>query len=100
MNTDDLKALIKDKQIIDFETCEQDFDHRLRLTLRDIESGEVGVLAVAPRELALPEEMVLDYSYRAVASPFGPPPEECLIADLQTRTGPDYERGEVPFLFD
>lgn len=99
MNTDDLKALIRDKQVIDFETSEQDFEHELRLTLRDMESGELGVLAVIARELALPEETVLDYSYRAVVSPFGPPPEECLINDLRTRTGPDYERGEIPFLF-
>lgn len=100
MNTDDLKALISDKQVIDFETCEQDFEHELRLTLHDMESGEVGVLAVTARELALPEEIALDYSYQAAASPFRAPYDECLIADLQTRTGPDYERGEVPFLFD
>lgn len=100
MNTDELKLLIKDKTIIDFETDDQDFAHGLRLVLQDMETGEMGLLAVEPRELVLPDETVLAYSYQVLNSPFGTPPEECLIADLKTKVGPDYERGEVPFLFD
>lgn len=100
MNTDELKQLIQDKQIIDFDTDSQDFEHGLRLVLRDTETGEMGLLAVESRAMVLPDEVVLDYSYQVVGSPFGLPFEECLIADLKTKIGPDYERGEVPFLFD
>lgn len=100
MNTDELKLLIKDKAIIDFDASDQDFAYGLRLVLRDMETGEMGLLAVEPRELVLPDEIVLAYSYQVLDSPFGAPPEECLIADLKTKVGPDYERGEVPFLFD
>lgn len=100
MDSDSLKSLIRNKQVIDFETGDQDFDHGLRLVLRDMDTGEMGVLAVEPCQVVLPEEWVLDYSYHAIGEELGAPPEECLIADLKTKTGPDYERGEVPFLFD
>lgn len=100
MDSDTLKQLIRNKQIIDFETSDQDFDHGLRLVLRDFETGEMGILAVEPVQVALPEEAVLDYSYQAISKEVGPVFEECLILDLKTRTEPDYERGEVPFLFD
>lgn len=98
MNTDELKQLIKDKTIIDFDTSDQDFAHGLRLVLRDIETGEMGLLAIEPRAMVLPDEVVLDYSYQVLQSAFGTPPEECLIADLQTRIGPDYDPSDVPFL--
>lgn len=100
MDNDTLKQLIRNKQIIDFETSVQDFDHGLRLVLRDFETGEMGILAVEPVQVALPDEWVLDYSYQAISEELGPPLEECLITDLKTKVGPDYERGEVPFLFD
>lgn len=99
MNTSDLKDLLKNKTIIDFDSSEQDFDHGLRLVLRDSDTGEMGLLAVEPRVLALPDEVVLDYSYQVIESPVGPPPEECLILDLKTRIGPDFEKGEIPFMF-
>lgn len=100
MDSDTLKQLIKNKAIVDFETEDQDFDHGLRLVLRDFETGEIGVLAVEVCHVALPEEKVLDYSYHAISEEIGPVFEECLILDLKTRLNPDYERGEVPFLFD
>lgn len=98
MNTDELKLLIKDKAIIDFDTSDQDFAHSLRLVLRDMETGQMGLLAVEPGTMILPDEVVLDYSYQVLQSPFGIPPEECLIADLRTRVGPDYDPSDVPFL--
>lgn len=100
MNSDTLKQLIKNKAIIDFETSDQDFDHGLRLVLRDFETGEMGILAVEPVQVALPDERMLDYSYQAISEEVGPVFEECTIVDLKTKTGPDYDRGEVPFLFD
>lgn len=100
MSSDELKQLIKHKTIIDFETGDQDFEHGLRLVLQDMETGEMGLLAVEPRELVLPDETVLAYSYQVLDSPFGTPPEECLIADPKTNIAPAYEKGEVPFLFD
>lgn len=100
MDSDTLKQLIRNRQIIDFETSVQDFDHGLRLVLRDFETGEMGVLAVEVCHVALPEEKVLDYSYHAISEEVGPVFEECLVADLKTKTGPDYDRGEIPFLFD
>lgn len=100
MDSDSLKRLIKNKAIIDFQTEDQDFDHGLRLVLRDFETGEMGILAVEPVQVALPDEWVLDYSYQAISEEVGPPFEETLILDLKTKIGPDYDRGEVPFLFD
>ena len=100
MTTEDLQQLIQNKTIIDFETGEQDFAHGLRLVLRDLETGQMGLLAIEPRQLVLPDEVILDYSYQDLSAELGPPPEECLIADLKTKTGPDFEPGEVPFLFD
>lgn len=100
MNSDTLKQLICDKQIIDFETGDQDFEHGLRLMFRDVETGALGLLCVEPRVLILPDEVVLDYSWQDISTELGPPPEECLIADLKTNIAPAYEKGEVPFLFD
>lgn len=75
-------------------------DGSLCIFLQDLESGDCGLLAVEPVQLALPDERAFEYSYQDVRVELGPPPEECLIADLKTRVGPDYERGDVPFLFD
>lgn len=97
MNSDELKQLIRDKRIIDFDTDSQDFAHGLRLVLADMESGEVGLLAIEPRTLVLPDETVLDYSYQVLQSPFGAPPEECLIADLRTRVERDFPPDQLPF---
>lgn len=85
MDSDTLKQLIRNKQIIDFETSDQDFDHGLRLVLRDFETGEMGILAVEPVQVALPDERVLDYSYQAISEEVGPVFEECLILDTGSK---------------
>lgn len=77
MTTDQIKELIRDKQIIDFQTDDQDFAHGLRLVLRDIETGEMGLLAVEPCELTMPDEIVLDYSYQVLSKPDTPHFDEC-----------------------
>lgn len=99
MNIQDLKQLLSGKQIIDLQTEDQDFEHGLRLVLRDIESGDLGLLAIEPMQLVLPDEIVLDYSYQDLSLELGPPPPECVIVDLKTNVAPAYEKGEVPFLF-
>lgn len=81
----------------EFIACD---DGSLRIFLQDLGSGECGLLAVEAEMLVLPDEARLAYSYQDVTAELGPPPEECLITDLKTKTGPDYERGEIPFLFD
>lgn len=77
MTTDELKALIKNKQIIDFDSSEQDFEHGLRLVLRDMESGEMRLLAVEPTVLTMPDETLLDYSYQVLTEPRMPHFDEC-----------------------
>lgn len=76
MNTEDLKTLLKSKQIVDFDSTEQDFGHGLRLVLRDLETGEMGLLAVEPTALILPDEIALDYSYQTIEAA-GPVFDEC-----------------------
>lgn len=100
MTNDDLKQLIANKTILDFETGDQDFDHGLRLVLRDNQTGAIGLLAIEPL-LMYPDESecVLKYSYQDMEAELGPPPEECLILNLKTKVGPDFEKGEIPFLF-
>lgn len=99
MTTTELKALLDGKSL-ELIDDDQDAAHGLRLLVADAETGEVGLLAVGPRVLVLPDEIVLDYSYEILQSLFGAPPEECLILDLKTNIHPAYEKGEVPFLFD
>lgn len=99
MKTEQIKELIDGKSL-ELVNDDQDAAHGLRLLVTDIGTGEVGLLAIEPRAMVLPDEVVLDYSYQVLQSPFGPPPEECLITDLKTNIAPAYEKGEVPFLFD
>lgn len=99
MNIQDLKQLLNGKQIIDLQTEDQDFEHGLRLMLRDTKTGDLGLLAIEPMQLVLPDEIVLDYSYQDLSLELGPPPPECVIVDLKTNVAPAYEKGEVPFLF-
>lgn len=95
MSTDDLKQLLEAKTFrAEFEIS----NTGLRVFLQD-EDGNCGLLAVEPRQYVLPDETLLDYSWQDISAELGPPPEECLIADLKTRVGPDFEPGEVPFLF-
>lgn len=101
MTNETLKELLKNKQILDFQTDDQDFAHGLRLVLRDMETSELGVLAVEPQILEFDDVAVLWYSYQEITDRFAPsPPDECLIFDLKTNIAPAYEKGEVPFLFD
>lgn len=97
MNTDEVEALLGGKSWRAEFTIT---DHSLRIFLQDLDSGDCGLLAVEPVQLALPDERAFEYSWQDIALELGPPPEECLILDLKTRVGPDYERHEVPFLFD
>lgn len=96
MTTEDLKQLLEAKTFrAEFEIS----DHGLRVFLQD-ENGNCGLLVVEPRQYVLPDEALLDYSYQNITAELEPPPQECLIADLKTKTGPDFEPGEVPFLFN
>lgn len=99
MTTPELKTLLDGKSL-ELVNDDQDAAHGLRLLVTDADTGEVGLLAIEPRTMVLPDEVVLDYSYQVLQSPFGTPPEECLIADFRTKIEPDYDRGTVPFLFD
>lgn len=97
MTTNDLQQLLADKSWRAEFTIT---DHGLRIFLQDTNSGDCGLLAIEPVQLALPDERALEYSWQDVRAELGPPPEECLIADLKTKTGPDFEPGEIPFLFN
>lgn len=96
MTNETLKELLKDKQILDFETGDQDFAHGLRLVLRDVETGELGVLTVEPCQLVLPDEVVLDYDYREITDRLAPSPEHFYQIDTLGR--PNDARSNVPFL--
>ena len=98
MNTEDLQQLLESRTFrAEFMACD---DHKLRIFLQDLDSGQVGELAVEAVQLALPDERSLVYSYQDISAELGPPPEECLILDLKTRTDYDFPKGSVPFLFD
>lgn len=99
MNNDEIKSLIATKAILDLECSDQDFEHGLRLMFRDLETGELGVLAVNPFGDPFEEECRLSYSYTPTETAFGTPPLECFIDDLKTRLEPDFEKGETPSLF-
>lgn len=99
MNTDQLKQLLRNKTIIDFDGEDQDFQHGLRLVLRDEATGDLGLLAVEPWGDPFEGLNKLSYSYQELESPFGTPPAECLILDLKTRVEPDFELGATPTLF-
>lgn len=71
----DLKQLIKNKTVIDFANEDQDFAHGLRLVLRDNETGEMGLLAVEPDSVVMPEENLLFYSYQRIETTLPPPSE-------------------------
>lgn len=96
MSTDELQ------QLLDGKTLRAEFtitDTSVRIFLQDPDTGDCGVLAIEPIQLALPDERALEYSWQDVRAELGPPPDEQLY-DIATRVGLDYERGEVPFLFD
>lgn len=96
MNTEELKLLLTNKSL-ELINDDQDAAHGLRLLVTDAETGEVGLLAIEPCELVLPDEVVLSYLYQMLQSPFSTPPEECLIADLQTRVERDFPPDQLPF---
>lgn len=93
----ELKQLLTGKQIELLDNEDQDAAHGLRLLVIDAATNSVGVLAIEPVQLAIPDEPALDYSWQWVREPVMPHFEECDYSIL-TRTGPDYDRGEVPFL--
>lgn len=97
MTTEELEHLLQSTTWrAEFMACD---DGQLRIFLQDLETGECGLLAIEPSVLVLPDEAVLNYSYQDVSAELEPPPEECLILDLKTKTGPDFEKGEMPPLF-
>lgn len=94
MTTTDLQQLLADKSWrAEFEVS----DTGLRIFLQDPDSGDCGVLAVEPVQLALPDERALDYSWQDVRAELGPPE---YLYDIATRVEPDFPKGSVPFLFD
>lgn len=97
MTTTDLQQLLANKSWrAEFMAID---DGSLRIFLQDTNTGDCGLLAVEPVELAVPLELALTYSYQDINLELGPPPEECLILDLKTRTDPDFIKGDIPFLF-
>lgn len=96
MTNETLKELLQNKQILDFETGDQDFAHGLRLVLCDMETGEMGVLAVEPQILEFDDAAVLWYSYQEITDRLAPSPEH--FYSIATRVGPDYDSSNVPFL--
>lgn len=96
MSADDLNHLLQLKSWRAEFTIS---DTTLRIFLQDPETGDCGVLAVEPVQLALPDERALEYSWQDISAELGPPPDECLIADLKTNTEPDFQAGDTPFLF-
>jgi hypothetical protein len=62
MTNDKLATLLKNKQV-DFQSSHQQFDRELKLSLFDPATGEVEVLIMRPDALAIPDELLLDYTY-------------------------------------
>lgn len=97
MTTKDLQQLLSNKTWrAEFMACD---DGQLRIFLQDLDSGDCGLLAIEPVQLALPDERALEYSWQDVRAELGPPPDEQLY-DIATRVEPDFPKGSVPFLFD
>jgi hypothetical protein len=95
MTNEDLKQLLANKTILDFQTDDQDFQHGLRLVLVDKETGEMGVLAVEPVTLAFEDKPVLWYSYEEFdEGRFAPSPEHWYSIDTLGRD----DKSNVPFL--
>lgn len=97
MTTTDLQQLLASKSWRAEFTVN---DSSLRIFLQDLDSGNCSVLAIEPVQLALPDERTLEYSWQDIRAELGPPPDECLIANLKTNIAPAYEKGEIPFMFD
>lgn len=94
MTNETLKQLLANKTITDLQTEDRDFEHGLRLVLRDAETGEMGVLTVGPCQLVLPDEVVLDYSYQEITDRLAPSPEHFYQFDTLGRD----DKRSVPFL--
>lgn len=94
MTNETLRQLLANKTIIDFQTDDQDFEHGLRLVLCDVETGEMGALAVEPCQLVLPDEIVLDYSYEEITDRLAPSPDHFYQLDTLGRD----DKSNVPFL--
>lgn len=94
MTTKDLTQLLANK------TWRAEFtitsDNTLTLFLQDLDSGDCGLLSVGPQQLALPDECVLAYSYEELDAGLGVPEH---LYDIATKVGPDFEKGEMPGLF-
>lgn len=94
MNTEELESLLRSKSWrAEFEIN----DTGLRVFLQDPDTGECGVLAIEPVQLALPDERALEYSWQDVRAELGPSEH---LYDIATRIEPDFPKGSVPFLFD
>lgn len=66
MTTADLKTLLRGNKHLELVNDDQDAAHGLRLLVVDHETQQVGLLAIEPRTLVLPDEVVLDYSYQVM----------------------------------
>ena len=94
MTTEELENLLQSKSWrAEFEVT----DHGLRIFLQDLDSGDCGLLAVEPVQLALPDERALEYSWQDINAELGPPPTECLISNLKTNIDRDFPEGMLPF---
>lgn len=64
MTTEHLKQLLSGNKHLELVNDDQDAAHGLRLLVIDADSQQVGLLAIEPRTLVLPDEAILDYSYQ------------------------------------
>lgn len=104
MSNDWVRQLLESKRghrlLVEFQTDDQDFDHSLRQVITDLDTGQVGLFVIEPLGNPFENECQLDYSWQELESPFGTPPEECLILDLKTNLAPEFEVGETPSMFE
>lgn len=88
MNTDELNRLLKSKTWrAEFMACD---DNKLRIFLQDLDSGDCGLLAIEPVQLALPDERALEYSWQDISAELGPPPSEQLKNNCGTTPATAY----------
>lgn len=64
MTTEHLKQLLSGNKHLELVNDDQDAAYGLRLLVIDHDGNEVGLLAIEPCQLVLPDEAILDYSYQ------------------------------------
>lgn len=97
MTNTTLKQLFDTHEVLDVQRAEQDYGHSLKLVLRDLETGELGVLTVEPTMLAEfdgDDQVVLWYEYREIADSLASSPEHFYNIDTLGRN----DKSNVPFL--